>query len=241
MFVLGKHGVLPHKTIKATVMESNSTRLTLSETKGPLAQIMDVLAGKDGKFWLKALNKTLRRENPWGGTANFLNEDCREYDWRYVTCAKVGLHQKATTYWIGIVSLDDVSEEKNQYRLQYYHGNRFPTAEEVNRDRDGFALGGATQYSFNLSEMKTQMLEAKEKKYSFFNLFIEEIVYENGMHVVNALYREIEGKSPEYGLNSKVRWPNMPIKDLIHLSTVQLDESIKRVRILSHEPYNWLN
>jgi hypothetical protein len=228
-----------HKKI-TTVMESNNTRLTLSETKGPLAQILDVLAGKDGRYWLKALSKTLRRENPWGDTVNFLNEECREYDWRYVTCAKVALHQKARAYWIGIVSLDDVSEEKTHYHLSYYHGGLFPVAEEVNRDNDGLALGSANRYSFNLSEMKSQMLEAKQKKASFFNLFIEEVVYENGQHQVNALYREIEGKAPEYGLVSKVRWPHIPIKDLIHLTTVELDNSIKRISILSQGPYNWL-
>ncbi|MFH0952643.1 MAG: hypothetical protein V1838_05730 [Patescibacteria group bacterium] len=40
--------------------------IPLSETRGPRDELDDRLAGKQGRMWLNALNKFLRRENPWG-------------------------------------------------------------------------------------------------------------------------------------------------------------------------------
>lgn len=40
-------------------------RLPLSTVRGPKATLDDRLAGSDGEEWLVALNKFLRRQNPW--------------------------------------------------------------------------------------------------------------------------------------------------------------------------------
>ncbi len=46
-------------------MSLNNTQLTLSEVKGPLDQLNKNLTGNDGRKWLSALNKFLRKEDPW--------------------------------------------------------------------------------------------------------------------------------------------------------------------------------
>lgn len=40
--------------------------LSLSETQGPRRELEDRLASKQGRMWLQAFNRFLRRENPWG-------------------------------------------------------------------------------------------------------------------------------------------------------------------------------
>ncbi len=49
--------------IKLTIMETNDARLTLCEARGPLSDILEKLAGKQGRYWLTALKITLRKEN----------------------------------------------------------------------------------------------------------------------------------------------------------------------------------
>lgn len=45
--------------------------LSLSETQGPRRDLEDRLAGKQGRMWLQAFNRFLRRENPWGMPITF--------------------------------------------------------------------------------------------------------------------------------------------------------------------------
>lgn len=41
------------------------TRLALCDISGPLTDLVQKLSGEDGGQWLRALNKMLRKENPW--------------------------------------------------------------------------------------------------------------------------------------------------------------------------------
>jgi len=41
------------------------TRLALCDVSGPLTDLFQKLSGEDGEQWLRALNKMLRKENPW--------------------------------------------------------------------------------------------------------------------------------------------------------------------------------
>ena len=43
----------------------NSTQLALSDVRGPLNDLMLKLSAEEGSEWLTALNKMLRKENPW--------------------------------------------------------------------------------------------------------------------------------------------------------------------------------
>ncbi len=42
------------------------TRLALSDAKGPLGDLLEKLSSESGGTWLSALNRMLRKENPWG-------------------------------------------------------------------------------------------------------------------------------------------------------------------------------
>lgn len=41
------------------------SRLALCDASGPLTDILQKLSGEDGEQWMRALNKMLRKENPW--------------------------------------------------------------------------------------------------------------------------------------------------------------------------------
>lgn len=41
------------------------TRLTLSDARGPLTDLLEKLEGKDGEVWLRGLKEFLRKESPW--------------------------------------------------------------------------------------------------------------------------------------------------------------------------------
>lgn len=57
---------LPNKVEKGlTVMDTNDTRLALSDVQGPLIDLLEKVGGRDGELWLRGLNKFLRKENPW--------------------------------------------------------------------------------------------------------------------------------------------------------------------------------
>ncbi len=43
----------------------DDTQLTLHEVRGPFEDLFRKLSGEDGREWLMALNKFLRKENPW--------------------------------------------------------------------------------------------------------------------------------------------------------------------------------
>jgi hypothetical protein len=42
-----------------------STRLTLSDARGPLADLLEKLDGPSGEDWMRGFKKFLRKENPW--------------------------------------------------------------------------------------------------------------------------------------------------------------------------------
>lgn len=44
---------------------SQHAQLTVNEIRGPYMQLLTNLQGKEGRAWLDALNKMLRKENPW--------------------------------------------------------------------------------------------------------------------------------------------------------------------------------
>lgn len=45
--------------------DNSSTLLSAREIHGPYVQLLTNLQGENGKLWLSALNKFLRKENPW--------------------------------------------------------------------------------------------------------------------------------------------------------------------------------
>jgi len=49
-----------------------STRLSLCDVRGPIADLLDKLSGEDGERWLRGLNKYLRGENPRSEVATYL-------------------------------------------------------------------------------------------------------------------------------------------------------------------------
>ncbi len=42
------------------------SRLLLCDARGPVEDLLQKLSGEEGKIWLEALKKMLRKENPWG-------------------------------------------------------------------------------------------------------------------------------------------------------------------------------
>ena len=44
------------------------SRLLLCDARGPVEDLLQKLSGEDGRIWLEALKKTLRKENPWGAS-----------------------------------------------------------------------------------------------------------------------------------------------------------------------------
>lgn len=51
------------------------SRLALCNVRGPLTDLLEKLSGEDGDQWLRALNKMLRRENPWEPKIFPINRD----------------------------------------------------------------------------------------------------------------------------------------------------------------------
>ena len=49
-------------------MSKHMLGVALRETRGPLKDLTDKLCGADGKAWLEALKRFLRKENPWART-----------------------------------------------------------------------------------------------------------------------------------------------------------------------------
>ena len=60
--------------------------ITLCDTRGPLNQLNDVLAGSDGAMWLDALKRMLRKENPWTPIG------------RVIATVTIGVHKTYDTY-----------------------------------------------------------------------------------------------------------------------------------------------
>jgi len=50
-----------------------NTRLALRDAHGPLNDLIGKLSGNSGEEWLRALKRTLRKQNPWGISACVLN------------------------------------------------------------------------------------------------------------------------------------------------------------------------
>ena len=59
-------------------MDTN-TQVTLSEARGPLDQLNENLSGKNGREWLNAFKRFLRKEHPWVNTK-----------WKIWTIARMG-------------------------------------------------------------------------------------------------------------------------------------------------------
>lgn len=51
---------------------SSDTRLSLSDVRGPINDLLEKLEGKNGRTWLQELNKFLRKENPWETPETFI-------------------------------------------------------------------------------------------------------------------------------------------------------------------------
>ena len=64
-------------------MKDNTQNVTLAEIVRPLMQFLVRLIGKDGRFWLEAFKRFLRKENPW----------IISNRWEIVLLAKVGLRK----------------------------------------------------------------------------------------------------------------------------------------------------
>lgn len=45
---------------------NDRTKLTVEEVEHPLQELSEHLSGENGRMWLEALERFLRRENPWG-------------------------------------------------------------------------------------------------------------------------------------------------------------------------------
>jgi hypothetical protein len=57
----------------------NDTRLSLSDARGPIVDLLEKLDGRDGEGWLRGLNKFLRKENPWEKPEGFLEIEVGAY------------------------------------------------------------------------------------------------------------------------------------------------------------------
>jgi len=56
------------------------TRLTLSDVRGPLTDLLSKLEGKGGEVWLQGLKKFLRKENPWEKPETFRTIEIGTYE-----------------------------------------------------------------------------------------------------------------------------------------------------------------
>ncbi len=66
--------------------ETAMRTITLCDTRGPLNQLNDALAGSDGAMWLDALKRMLRKENPWVPIG------------KVITTVTIGVHKTYDTY-----------------------------------------------------------------------------------------------------------------------------------------------
>ncbi len=69
--------MLPKQGLQAFYkgLTAMSTRLTLCDTSGPLIDLIQKLSGEEGEIWSRALNKMLRKENPW----KLVAENCKVF------------------------------------------------------------------------------------------------------------------------------------------------------------------
>jgi len=58
---------------------ANDTRLSLSDAKGPIVDLLVKLEGENGSTWLRGLNKFLRKENPWEKPEGFMEIEVGAY------------------------------------------------------------------------------------------------------------------------------------------------------------------
>lgn len=57
----------------------NDIRLSLSDVRGPIVDLLEKLDGRDGEGWLRGLNKFLRKENPWEKPEGFMEIEVGAY------------------------------------------------------------------------------------------------------------------------------------------------------------------
>ncbi len=106
--------------------------LSLSEVRGPKNDLDEKLASKQGHMWLRALNRFLRRENPWGIPQNIevttrgrTGEQCitslEEQNFRLGSYGKELLRSEAFIATNGTI-----------YNLVVIYGNEFEDSERTN-------------------------------------------------------------------------------------------------------------
>ncbi len=108
--------------------------LSLSETQGPRSQLEDRLASKQGRMWLQAFKRFLRRENPWGTPIRFeMTTDGRTGEQWIVSLEergdRVGSYAKELLRSGEFVATNGVT-----YRLAVIMGSEFEDADRTNRN-----------------------------------------------------------------------------------------------------------
>lgn len=101
-------------------MQNNTQEITLREFLGPLAQFITNLMGKDGRSWLDAFNRFLRKEDAWIST--------KWKVWKIIQIGiKKSIDEKITTALVnGYVFQDNHDMRKDLY----FFGNKLISPEE---------------------------------------------------------------------------------------------------------------
>ena len=183
--------------------------------------------------------------------ANFLDLNQKDFDWRYKEWQKLSRQQEGfsaslskTIYWIGDVELDCIDKEKHIAPIYFFqkYGPPIKDAEYLRED-DGCICENSKSriYLYNLGKIHKHLLEAKKEGNKLFHVFLEESVDSKGFHQVSLLYYPKEDTNNiVYGTGSKKFWIKEPIEDWINCYSIELEKTIQRIVILSHEYYNWM-
>ena len=139
--------------------------LSLSETQGPRRQLEDNLAGKQGRMWLQAFNRFLRRENPWGMPITFdVTTDGRSGEGHIVSLDKnkfrVGDYAKELLRSKEFVATNGVT-----YKLAVIMGHEFEDAQRTDENiRSEAASRGYLDPTVEAAPYLREMISDEELK-----------------------------------------------------------------------------
>jgi hypothetical protein len=170
---------------------------------------------------------------------NFLHIGQKDFDYRFGTWQKLQFSKSPseprTLYWIGIV---DITQMKDLRTPMAYVDNNHELSFDgyFERDNDGAALMDNWPHLYAVDFCVDEIVKAKKEFLPYYHLFLEEIVHEDGEHIVNALHLADGPK----GIACKNPWIEEPAKRFVDFTHINIAKpNMIRSQILYHMRYRW--
>ena len=175
---------------------------------------------------------------------NFLDFSQKTRDQRFL------FHQNAplptdtkTIYWIGTIDLASVDLTAPNVKISFYSSqgvmllDAFRTRKPDGADGD---LSLSCEFSLSHAEFRQALLGEKAKSRKFFHLRIEEVFFADGTHVVCVLGRPEKEIKFRYGFGAHKSFVDLDTRITADFSHVSISSEDARLKIASHEKYEWM-